>query len=45
MNKSKLNSPIGPLTFIDNVPGFIVPSLLSVIRQITKTHLMFMSLT
>ena len=45
MNKPILNSPIGPLPFIDSVPGFIVPTLLSVIRKITKTHLIFMSLT
>ena len=44
-NMSILNSPIWPLpvSFIDSILGF-VSSFLSVIRLMTETHFIFMSL-
>ena len=48
INKPAQNSPNGPLlvlSFIDRRPGFFVPSLLSVIRLMTETHLILMSLS
>ena len=43
-NKSVVPYWAACLSFNDGVLGFVVPSLLSVIRLMTKTHL-FMSLT
>ena len=47
INKPVLNSPIGPLPFYRLLTNllffFVVPSPLSVIRLITETHLVFMS--
>ena len=44
INKPILNSPSGPSTCLslnDSILGFIVPSLLSVIRVMTQTQLIF----
>ena len=39
MNKPILNPPVSSLSLSDSIVCFIVTSLLSVIRQMTKTHL------
>ena len=44
INKPVLNSPTC-LSFMEGIPSFIVSSLISVIRLMTKTHLIYKSLT
>ena len=43
INKPVLSSPIGPLP-VYSIQGFVVPSLISVIRLMTETYFIFMSL-